>query len=192
VTADCWVTSQRELIIRVAASGRCRRLGLPEELTSRKPSSDCYIVALRWGMFARGVGVRTTMKWFRFNIRHGARLALLALAVQFVLSFGHSHWFARAAIQSSPTQIDDGQGAAAGNRELRLQPPLTKQDGDNQQPDDHCAICAVIGMAKTVPFATPPLLLLPQAVELLYLTTDTEFDHLKTPPSFQPRAPPVS
>ena len=33
------------------------------------------------------------MKWFRSNIRHGTRLALLALAVQFVLSFGHAAYF---------------------------------------------------------------------------------------------------
>ncbi len=34
------------------------------------------------------------MKWFRSNIRTGARLALLALLVQFALSFGHIHGFA--------------------------------------------------------------------------------------------------
>ena len=34
------------------------------------------------------------MKWFRSNIRHGARLALLALLVQFALTFGHVHGFA--------------------------------------------------------------------------------------------------
>ncbi|MGH6751213.1 MAG: DUF2946 domain-containing protein, partial [Bradyrhizobium sp.] len=31
------------------------------------------------------------MKWFRNNVKHGSRLALLALAIQFVLSFGHFH-----------------------------------------------------------------------------------------------------
>src|SRR5260370_28035600 len=31
------------------------------------------------------------MKWFRSNIRRGSRLALFALAVQFLLSFGHFH-----------------------------------------------------------------------------------------------------
>jgi len=42
-------------------------------------------------------------------------------------------------------------------------------------------------------FATPPLLLLPQAVEFLYLTTDAEFVHLKSAgTAFQPRAPPAS
>ena len=42
-------------------------------------------------------------------------------------------------------------------------------------------------------FATPPLLQLPQAVQLLYLTTNAEFVHLnKVLPAFQPRAPPAS
>src|SRR5258705_5472246 len=31
------------------------------------------------------------MKWFRSNIRRGSRLALFALAIQFLLSFGHFH-----------------------------------------------------------------------------------------------------
>jgi hypothetical protein len=48
-------------------------------------------------------------------------------------------------------------------------------------------------MASTMVFATPPLLLLPQAVEFLYLTTDAEFAHLKSAgTAFQPRAPPAS
>ena len=34
------------------------------------------------------------MKWFRSNIKHGSRLALFALAVQFALSFGHFHGIA--------------------------------------------------------------------------------------------------
>jgi hypothetical protein len=42
-------------------------------------------------------------------------------------------------------------------------------------------------------FATPPLLLLPQAVEFLYLVADAEFVHLNSARvAFQPRAPPVS
>jgi hypothetical protein len=49
------------------------------------------------------------MKWFRSNIKHGSRLALLALAVQFALSFGHFHGGAVQAapvIQSGATQPD--------------------------------------------------------------------------------------
>jgi hypothetical protein len=50
-----------------------------------------------------------------------------------------------------------------------------------------------MALANTVLFATPPLLLLPQAVEFLYLTTDAEFVHLNAVRvAFQPRAPPTS
>jgi hypothetical protein len=48
-------------------------------------------------------------------------------------------------------------------------------------------------MAGTVLSASPPILLLPQAVEFLYRTTDAEFLHLKSAgAAFQPRAPPAS
>jgi hypothetical protein len=122
------------------------------------------------------------MKWFRSNIKHGARLALFALLVQFALSFGHSHWFAQAAplLKSSLQQAD-------GQRQAPAHPDRDRQG------DDNCAICAVVAMAGTVVFATPPLLLLPQAVEFLYLSTDAELVHLKSASqAFQPRAPPAS
>jgi hypothetical protein len=63
----------------------------------------------------------------------------------------------------------------------------------DRQPNDPCAICAVIALANSVLSATPPLLLLPQAIEFLYLTTDAEFVHLNSARiAFQPRAPPAS
>lgn len=134
------------------------------------------------------------MKWFRSNIRHGARLALFALLVQFALSFGHSHWFVQAApiVKSSLQQAGGPKGAAALDREAAAKQAPANHDRD-QQGDDHCAICAVVSMASTVVFATPPLLELPQAVEFLYLTTDAEFVYLKSAgTAFQPRAPPAS
>jgi hypothetical protein len=132
------------------------------------------------------------MKWFRSNIKHGSRLALLALAIQLALSFGHFHGLAAQAspaIQSgiqlvtvSDTAVQSAQG----------QQPASDHDSDRQS-NDGCAICAVIAMANAVLFATPPLLKLPQAVELLYLTTDAEFIHLNSfRVAFQPRAPPIS
>jgi hypothetical protein len=70
------------------------------------------------------------------------------------------------------------------------QPPASDHD---QQPNDNCAICAVMALANNVLFATPPLLLLPQAVEFLYLAADAEFVHLNSVrAAFQPRAPPIS
>jgi hypothetical protein len=141
------------------------------------------------------------MKWFRSNIKYGSRLALFALAVQFALSFGHFHGVsaqAAPAIQSNAAQSDAASHAnsllAAGavSESAQQQQPASNHDPD-QQPNDACAICAVIALANTVMFATPPLLLLPQAVEFLYQTTDAEFVHLNSGRvAFQPRAPPVS
>ena len=93
------------------------------------------------------------MKWFRSNIKHGSRIALFALAIQFVLSFGHFHGIA-------------AQADAGDRRSPSSNTPASSPDPD-QHPGDICAICAVMAMANAVLFATPPLLLLPQAVEFL-------------------------
>jgi hypothetical protein len=123
------------------------------------------------------------MKWFRSHIRHGARLALFAMLVQFALTFGHSHWFAQAA-PLAQSQLTDSAA---------VQKPSPTSPDREQPGDDVCAICALVAMAGTVVFATPPLLHLPQAVELLYRTTDAEFLHLESAShAFQPRAPPAS
>src|ERR1700704_1659422 len=62
----------------------------------------------------------------------------------------------------------------------------------DQQTSDACDICAVVALANATLLATPPLLLLPQAIEFLYLATDAEFAHLDSARNaFQPRAPPV-
>ena len=45
------------------------------------------------------------MKWFRSNIKHGTRLALVALAIQFVLSFGHFHAVAAQAAPATQSGI---------------------------------------------------------------------------------------
>jgi hypothetical protein len=123
------------------------------------------------------------MNWFRSNIKHGSRLALIALAIQFVLSFGHFHGIAARAAPSVKSI------AQTANQD---QQPWSSHDSD-QQPVDPCAICAVMALANAALFATPPLLLLPQAVEFSYLVTDAAFVHLDHGRvAFQPRAPPVS
>lgn len=136
------------------------------------------------------------MNWFRKHIKHGARLALAALAIQFVASFGHFHG---AAAQSVRIGLADG--------DLAIPATLATQDAlpeatQPQQPTDHdddhhpataCVVCAVISLANNFVFATPPLLQLPQALELLYLTTDAEFAHLGSlHPAFRSRAPPAA
>ena len=130
------------------------------------------------------------MKWFRSNVQHGVRLALFALLVQFALSFGHSHWLAQAAPQSSWQRIDDGVTSDEHEAIQKQSPPAPHRD---QHRDDGCAICALISMTNTMVFATPPLLWLPQALKFSYLTTDAELVYLKSADTaFEPRGPPAS
>ena len=136
------------------------------------------------------------MKWFRNNVKHGSRLALLALAIQFALSFGHYHAVSAApAIATSLTQVDLDHAQIpavpdAASETAQTQPP---SNHDTDHPAEACAICAVISLANNLVFSAPPLLLLPQAIELLFLTTDAEFAHLSSVRSpFQSRAPPAS
>jgi len=137
------------------------------------------------------------VKWFRNNVKHGSRLVLFALAIQFALSFGHFHAVAAAAAPATATSLaqadlDHAQIVAAPNvaREAAQQQP---SNHDTDRSTEACAICAVISLANTLVFSAPPLLLLPQAIGLLYLTTDAEFAHLNSVRSpFQSRAPPAS
>ena len=131
------------------------------------------------------------MKWFRSNIKHGSRLALLALAMQFVLSFGHFHGVAA---QAAPVQSGSQSVMRRRSRHAAIDPSSTASitiPTSNRTMPARSAPSS--RMANAVLFATPPLLLLPQAVEFLYLTTDAEFVHLNSARvAFQPRAPPVS
>ena len=95
------------------------------------------------------------MRWFRSHIHLGARLALFELAIQFVLSFGHSHVdksllsSASAAAVTQQSASRDGAPAAPQHRGA----------------DDFCAICATIGLLASsalpesaslvIPVATP-------------------------------------
>ncbi len=136
------------------------------------------------------------MKWFRSNIKSGGRLALLALALQFALSFGHFHALAAASVSTSQSALPSAKLVDAGNLAIDSQAAQKqapgKHDSDQRGPDG-CAICAVMAMAGTVLFSAPPILLLPEAVEFLQRTTDAEFIHLESHGNaFQPRAPPAS
>jgi hypothetical protein len=122
------------------------------------------------------------MNWVRSHIKHGSKLALFALAMQFVLAFGHFHGMAAQAAPIAATAIEAAIGPA----------PAGPQPDSDQPSTNICSICAVLALANTVLFSEPPILLLPQAVEFLYQTTDAEFAHLNSPRrAAQPRAPPA-
>jgi hypothetical protein len=148
------------------------------------------------------------MKWFRSNIRPGSRLALLALAIQFLLSFGHFHGsgaqVASASAVVKRSALHDAAGFAATHRDASnkalfandsgtVRSKIYSGDGPNGEPTDDCAICAVIALANAMVAATPPDVLGPQAGAFLYLPAGAE---LVAPNSarvaFQPRAPPIA
>jgi len=119
--------------------------------------------------------------WFRRNIRTGSRLALIALALQFALAFGHVHAGQFGGEAAAPAQL-----SVAHNARSPL-PPQPESD------EDGCAICAVMAMAQALIAPLPPLLPLPSAEPLrdrvaAAATTFVDEPHR----AFQPRAPPLS
>jgi hypothetical protein len=148
------------------------------------------------------------MKWFRSNIRPGSRLALFAVAIQFLLSFGHFHGSraqaAPALVDATQSGLHDTVSFAAthlaaldrasleeASRPVRLKASSDREPGG--QPTDDCAICAVMALANAMVVATPAYLSGSQAFAFSYLTTDAEFVDLNSARvAFQPRAPPIS
>jgi hypothetical protein len=136
------------------------------------------------------------MNWFRKHVKTGSRLALFALAIQFALSFGHFHGEVARAAPAIQAGLVDADLAIAATLATQAAPSEAAQQPsghDTDQRTSDCAICAVLSLANNFLFATPPLLELPQAVELLHLTTGAEFAHLGSlHPAFHSRAPPIS
>jgi hypothetical protein len=133
------------------------------------------------------------VNWFRKHLKHGSRLALFALAIQFALSFGHFHGAAAQTVRLGLTDGDLAIAATLATPETHSEASQQPSNHDTDQHGSDCAICAVLSLANNFLSATPPLLELPRAVELLHLTTGAEFAHLGSlHPAFQSRAPPVS
>jgi Protein of unknown function (DUF2946) len=138
------------------------------------------------------------MNWFRKHLKLGSRLALMALVLQFALSFGHYHAFAEKAAPAtriSPTKVAPASSEAVLTQDTATETSRKQQpsNDDRDHPATACAICAVISLAGGALFAAPPMLLLPQPVDLLYIATDAKFVHLNSVRlAFQSRAPPIS
>jgi hypothetical protein len=147
------------------------------------------------------------MKWFRSNVRHGSRLALFALAIQVLLSFGHFHGSSAQAapalmeanqpglhntVTCAATHLDAWAGASHEDAFRALAPKTSDHESDGR-PTDDCAICAVTALANALVVATPSYLPGPQPASSLYLTTEAEFIALNSARAvFQSRAPPIS
>ena len=126
------------------------------------------------------------MRWFRDNIRQGSWGALIALAINLALSFGHVHAI-------------DGESHDAGVLITALAHPSADQNQNQSQhhdghPDDLCPICvATAALASAV---APP----PPVVPVNYFAAAT-IDHVieqttavvePQRAAFRPRGPPIS
>jgi len=125
------------------------------------------------------------MRWIRTNRRHGAWCALLAMAIQIIVSFGHAHGI-------------EGfrQGALLPQATAGIHNQLTDDPGDPTSKPvrlvfDYCAICVVINMGASMMPADAPASGAPVDVSTVQFLPQAEaapstLGHLL----FQARAPP--
>jgi len=128
----------------------------------------------RWGYW---VG------WVCRHRRHGAVLALIALALQIAVAFGHVHLPALA----QNAHATSAQRAAFADSKSHA-PVQTPADND-----DYCAICASIFLASSAFAPAPPQLLIPtnfQRVGHSFNAARSLAESLRL--AFRSRAPPVA
>jgi len=124
---------------------------------------------------------RSHMSWIRTHRRFGGTLALFALALQLVLSFGHVHARDFAGIP----------GSAVAQAQVTA-PHGPGGDAADQANDVYCAVCATIALSGTLVLPALPALLPPSSstdVSHWYRLADRRdrFDHAL----FSARAPPL-
>ena len=119
------------------------------------------------------------IRWFRTNRHFGARLALVAVALQLVLTFGHVH--IRAAAVASTIEASHSSHTA----------PLSP--GHSGPGDSGCPICALIQLSAISAPSVAPELPLPIAIDLVTLQPGSMLAvTIALPASFQARAPPLA
>jgi hypothetical protein len=89
------------------------------------------------------------MAWWRSRRRGGAGLALLALAVQIVLSFGHLHL----------QDLQPGLAAATAYAEPFDRAPAHRQGPG--VPDNGCPICIAMHLTASGVVSVPPAVVVP-------------------------------
>ena len=123
------------------------------------------------------------MRWFRDHIRQGSWLALVALAINFALAFGHVHApdgtsSKHGTIVAAIAATDDGQ---------------TQKHPADGQADYLCPICMAAAAVAHALTSTPPGV----PVEFAEAVIDRAVEHTRVliePPraAFQSRGPPIS
>jgi hypothetical protein len=120
------------------------------------------------------------MRWFRSNVRTSAWFALVAMALQLALTFGHLHL----------------RVASAASAQLKA--AVTLPDGSSlpakpRLADEHCAICTLIQMVGAGAPSAAASLPLPSLFTSAPLTVGFEHQPRAPPPlHFQARGPPIA
>lgn len=122
------------------------------------------------------------MGWVHRHKQRGAVLALVALALQIALTFGHVHL---------PGPSGSSHAIAEQVRLAHTAPQIPAQHrGDD---DDYCAICASIFLASSAFAPAPPQLLVPVNFEPVEHSLDIVQSLSESPRlAFRSRAPPVA
>jgi hypothetical protein len=126
------------------------------------------------------------MGWIHCHKRYGACVALAALALQIVLSFGHVHL--NGVSRAAP------HVALAGTQKAALvQAPRQLPAQDSTDDDDYCAICASIYLASTSFMPLAPQLPVPVGFERIEHSLSVARGVLaQRRVAFQSRAPPAA
>ena len=137
------------------------------------------------------------MRWFRTRSRQVSCLALLALAMQLALSFGHIHL--KDVLHVKDVLSETHSSASIDVSALALlsdEQPTSAQPADSshhEHEDEYCAIYAINALIGSAQHAAPPALLLPQRGGRERHTVGreaplAELHHVL----FQARAPPIA
>ena len=119
------------------------------------------------------------MRWFRSNVRSGAWFALVAMALQLALTFGHLHLRVASAASAAKATITLPDGSS-----LPTKPRLV---------DENCAVCTLIQMTGAAALVAAVLLLLPVLFASTRFTIRIEHRLAASPPlHFQARGPPIA
>jgi hypothetical protein len=123
------------------------------------------------------------MRWFRTRRSFGSGLALFALSVQLVLSFGHIH------LDKFPSGSTNA--VAADAKAPASQPSPAPHPADDA--GDYCAICAIIHLAASSLLPDAPQLPVPFVSQTIKHSNRVVFVFVAPQrTAFQSRAPPLA
>jgi hypothetical protein len=121
------------------------------------------------------------MGWFRTNIRIGSRLALFALAIQYLLTFSHVHL---ARVVTDPESSTSVVMTGAFDEALPTSPP--------QDHESNCTICLLIQIAGSMVRSSAPTLSAPETIAWVPPEAAFEVFAASRRLSFNARAPPLT